>query len=309
MTARQASVSASAPLRVGEMPSRAAIKAAYEKACRQEIEALKPGNVHLFADGHSMSAEQFLVSARVSSGPLTDPDLRVGRRVLEAVRATRDTVGTNTNLGIILLCAPLARAAEMAGGASRANVMAVLESLDMDDARAVFEAIVLAEPGGLGSATAHDVREPPRVHLLEAMSEAAGRDMVARQYAAGFEDIFNIGLPALEAAHDRGERGMWPAVRLYLKFLETFPDSLVARKYGAESAEQLRLEARAICVEMDKMTDEAARIAILSAFDSRLKSSRINPGTSADLTVATLFVRNLKMNLHNRKLGASISSA
>ncbi|WP_245492174.1 triphosphoribosyl-dephospho-CoA synthase, partial [Mesorhizobium sp. M7A.F.Ca.CA.001.09.2.1] len=76
-----------------------------------EIEALKPGNVHLFADGHGMSAAQFMTSAEVSSGPLTDPRLPVGQRMLEAVRATRLAVATNTNLGIILLAGPLICAA------------------------------------------------------------------------------------------------------------------------------------------------------------------------------------------------------
>ncbi len=115
--------------------SRKHIRAAYEQACRLEIEALKPGNVHLFADGHGMTAEQFLLSARVSAGPLTDPDLPVGRRILEAVRATRQAVGTNTNLGIVLLAAPLACAAEATGGDLRENLSAVLDGLDMDDAR------------------------------------------------------------------------------------------------------------------------------------------------------------------------------
>ena len=126
--------------------SREHIRAAYEEACRLEIEALKPGNVHLFADGHGMTAEQFLLSARASAGPLTDPDLPVGRRILEAVRATRQAVGTNTNLGIVLLAAPLACAAEATGGDLRENLSAVLDGLDMEDAGAVFEAIVAGFP-------------------------------------------------------------------------------------------------------------------------------------------------------------------
>jgi triphosphoribosyl-dephospho-CoA synthase len=289
--------------------SKEAIQAAYEQACCQEIEALKPGNVHRFADGHRMSAEQFLLSARISSEPLTTSNLGVGQRVLEAVQATRDAVRTNTNLGIILLCAPLARAAEMRGSDLRGNVRMVLDALDMDDARAVFEAIVLAEPGGLGSATAHDVREPPRIHLIEAMSEAAGRDMIARQYATGLEDIFEVGLVALGAAHVRGERGMWPAVLGYLEFLTCFPDSHVARNHGSQSAEQLREEARAVLAQFQDAASETARIEILLDFDRRLKADGLNPGTSADLTVASLFACNLKMTLHNRRVGGSISPA
>ena len=92
-------------------PSRGQLRATYEAACRREIAALKPGNVHIFADGHRMSADDFLTRAVASSAPLARPGLAVGRIIFEAVRATRQEVGTNTNLGIILLCAPLLSAA------------------------------------------------------------------------------------------------------------------------------------------------------------------------------------------------------
>lgn len=277
--------------------SRERIREVYEDACRLEIEALKPGNVHLFADGHRMSAGQFLASARVSSGPLTDPDLSVGRRILEAIRATREAVGTNTNLGIVLLCAPLMRAAEMPGGDLRDNLGAVLEGMDMDDTKAVFDAIVLASPGGLGSADAHDVREKPKVHLLEAMREAAGRDRIARQYVTRYEDVFGTGLAALGEARSRGESGMWPTVFAYMAFLSDFADSHVARKHGNEAAEQVRREAVAVRAALDAASGEAARIDLLTGFDRRLKMRAVNPGTSADLTVACLLVDTLCVQL------------
>ncbi len=276
--------------------SREHIRDAYLEACRLEIEALKPGNVHLFADGHGMTAEQFHLSARASAGPLTDPDLPVGRRILEAIRATRQAVGTNTNLGIVLLAAPLARAAE-ATGDLREDLSAVLDRLDMGDAGAVFEAIVLASPGGLGSAKEHDVHEPPKVGVIEAMRSAAGRDGIARQYATGFDDIFGVGLPALDAALSRGESGMWPAVFSYMAFLAGFPDSHVARKHGDEAAGRIREEAVTMKVALDAADDDAARVSLLLEFDRRLKARNINPGTSADLTVASLFAHILRQRL------------
>jgi triphosphoribosyl-dephospho-CoA synthase len=277
--------------------SREEISAAYEEACRLEIEALKPGNVHLFADGHGMTAGQFLLSAKVSAGPLTDPDLPIGRRILEAIRATRRAVGINTNLGIVLLAAPLARAAEKAGGDLRGRLSAVLNGLDMDDAGAVFEAIVVASPGGLGSAEEHDVREPPKVGVIEAMRAAAGRDRIARQYVTRFEDVFDTGLAALEAAFARGERGIWPTVFTYMAFLAGFPDSHVARKHGGETARRIREEAAAVKVALDAADDDQARLGLLLDFDSRLKARNVNPGTSADLTVASLFVHILHQRL------------
>ena len=278
------------------MLARETIRAAYEAACRQEIEALKPGNVHLFADGHRMSADQFLTSAEVSSGPLTDPSLPLGLRMREAVRATRDAVATNTNLGIILLCGPLVRAAEM-GGDPRANIRKVLEAITLDDTEAVFEAITLASPGGLGEAPAHDVRDKPQVTLLEAMRAAADRDMIARQYVVDFADVFDVGLKAIDAALARGESGMWPAIRAYVAFLTTFPDSHVSRKHGAGIAALLQEEARFVEARLDGTEGEKERIQLLLGFDRSLKERAINPGTSADLTVACLLVHTLPRDL------------
>ena len=273
--------------------SRDVLRAAYEDSCRLEIEALKPGNVHVFADGHRMSAAQFLESARVSSGPLTDPALPVGQRILEAVRATRLAVATNTNLGIVLLCAPLVRAAESGQGDLHGSLRSVLDSLGMDDTKSVFEAIVAASPGGLGSADTNDVREEPKIPLIEAMREAARRDLIARQYATGFDDIFGFGLPALQASLARGESGMWPTIAAYMAFLTGFPDSHVARKHGEQTAQKVLEEARAVRAALDAATNETARIALLSEFDRDLKARGINPGTSADLTVACLLVHIL----------------
>jgi triphosphoribosyl-dephospho-CoA synthase len=169
--------------------------------------------------------------------------------------------------------------------------------MDMDDAKAVFKAIVLASPGGLGSAEAHDVREEPKVHILEAMREAAHRDRIARQYVTRYEDVFGTGLAALAAARARSESGMWPTVFTYMSFLAGFPDSHVARKHGVDIANQVQQEAAAVRAALDATSNETARINLLGAFDRRLKEREINPGTSADLTVACLLVDTLCVQL------------
>ena len=120
------------------------------------------------------------------------PGARVGQRILGAVEATRAIVGTNTNLGIILLCAPLAAAAETATTNLRAAVADMLENLDIADAEPVFQAIALAAPGGLGQVERHDVRAPA-AGAAQAMAEAADRDRIAQQYSTGFADIFDAG--------------------------------------------------------------------------------------------------------------------
>jgi triphosphoribosyl-dephospho-CoA synthase len=266
------------------------IAAAYVAACLEELAAPKSGNVHVFADGHGMTANDFQLSAEVSAEPLCRPGAPLGERVLGAVTATRVAVGQNTNLGIILLCAPLAAAAELTG-ALRSNLDAVLRGLTANDAADVFQAIALAAPGGLGEAERHDVREVPKVGLLAAMAEAADRDRIARAYATGFGDIFDTGLAALE----RTRAEVWrPAVAVYLAFLSRFPDTHVARKHGVEAAEALRGEAEAFRI---RLAAEAEPLARLLAFDADLKSRGLNPGTSADLTVATLFAAKLDLIL------------
>lgn len=284
---------------------RAALIDAYAAACRDEVEALKPGNVHIFADGHGMVVQQFLDSAQISAGPLSEPDWPIGRRILEAVRATRAAVGLNTNLGIVLLCAPLLAAAEDAanpgGGETiaglRSRLHERLQALDVDDTRDVFAAIAHASPGGLGEAE-NDVRQPPRVDLLDAMRQAAARDRIAYQYVNGFADVFDVGVGELDDAVRRGETGMWPCTFTYLRLLTDLPDSHIARKWGEASAENVRRQAAIIRHLVAATSDETRRTAILMDFDHLLKADGLNPGTSADLTVACLLVRYLRDNLH-----------
>jgi triphosphoribosyl-dephospho-CoA synthase len=244
-----------------------------------------------------MSVPDFVTSAHVSALPLTDASLPVGRRILNAVQATRTAVGTNTNLGILLLCAPVARAAETPTTDLRLAVSGVLDSLTMDDTAAVFKAIAAANPGGLGSGGENDVREPPRIGLLDAMREAADRDRVAYQYASRYADIFEIGLRALQAADAKGESGMWPAIDAYLAFLSAFPDSHIARKFGTSLAEAVRDEAVAMRSRLSHSSEEEPRLRGLLEFDGSLKQRGINPGTSADLTVCSLFVHRLMERL------------
>lgn len=291
--------------------NRERLRAAFEDACREEIEALKPGNVHMFADGHGMQAAQFIESARVSSLPLTDPELSVGVRILEAVRATRAAVGVNTNLGILLLCAPLIAAAgtvaasrdDAANQAAppvrglRAELGYVLRLLTKEDTDAVFAAIAHASPGGLGEAE-NDVRQPPSIGLIEAMRQAAGRDRIARQFITDFADVFDVGLATLDEAHKQGERGMWPCIFAYMRFLSSFSDSHIDRKFGPDTALKIQREAAAVEAELRATAGLELRKDLLTEFDGRLKKAGINPGTSADLTVSCLLVRRLRDNLH-----------
>ena len=169
------------------------VAAAYLEACLAELDAPKPGNVHRFAPGHRMEVKDFIRSAEASAAPIAAKGERIGIRVRAAVEATLSAVQQNTNLGIILLCAPLAAAAEAPDAALRPALERVLDGLDRADAQDVFFAIAVANPGGLGRAPRHDVNAPATVTLREAMAEAADRDRIARQYVTTYEDVFLLG--------------------------------------------------------------------------------------------------------------------
>ncbi len=269
------------------------VAAAYVEACLAELDAPKPGNVHRFAPGHRMEVEDFVRSAEASARAIAAHGAKVGTRVRAAVEATVKEVGQNTNLGIILLCAPLAAACETSDALLRPALAKVLDGLGRADAADVFSAIAAANPGGLGRAPRHDVNAPAIATLHEAMAEAAERDRIARQYVTAYEDVFSLGLPALESARRRQADARWSTLAVYLTFLAEIPDTHIARKFGASAAEAVRREAAPWRDELAATHDPASLADRLLSWDAALKSRGINPGTSADLTVATLFASSL----------------
>jgi triphosphoribosyl-dephospho-CoA synthase len=268
---------------------------AYKTACMAELQALKPGNVHAFADGHGMTIYDFIQSADVTADLITRPDLSLGERIFYATEATKNTVGQNTNLGVLLLCAPIIDAAlELRDGEMLEHRLnETLLRLTVSDADYVTRAILLANPGGLGRVDQYDVREIPKVSLLTIMQSAQDKDRIAWQYANEFRDIMEFGLTRYADAMIKWVNPAWSATALYLTFMLQYPDTHVVRKFGLSFAESLRQEA----VEFERMHSAAENPKLvqksLLEWDTSLKQRGINPGTSADLTVATLLASEL----------------
>jgi triphosphoribosyl-dephospho-CoA synthase len=267
------------------------VAAAAQTACLMEVQAPKPGNVSRGRDLPGLTYRDFVLSA-YAIGPAFAHAARnrVGRIVFEAVRATRRHVGTNTNLGSVLILAPLARAALMRGGPFRDRVRRVLAGLDVRDARDAYRAIRLAEAGGLGRVGRQDVRATPTVGLLECMRLAAGRDAIAREYATGFETSLGLGLPTLRRLRDRHVPLPEAIAQTYLTLLAAGPDTLVARRHGPDAARRVsRLAHRALLA--GGFLTERGR-AQVERLDRTLRAARppLNPGATADLTVGALFV-------------------
>lgn len=269
----------------------AALRHAFLTACRRELEALKPGNVHIHAAGHGMTVRDFLLSAEAAAGPLCTPGKAVGARIRAAVEASWAAVPLNTNLGILLLAAPLLCAAETGEGPLRDRLRTVLDRLTIADAVEAFAAIRRANPAGLGRTEAQDVGMAPTVTLLEAMRLAADRDLIARQYVTSYRDVFGTGVARVEASRAAGHAADWTPTLVFLDFLRGFPDSHIARKFGTETAERIRAEAAEVSASLPE--DAQRAFPALAAFDRSLKERGFNPGTSADLTVASLLASEL----------------
>jgi triphosphoribosyl-dephospho-CoA synthase len=279
---------------LGQTELSSQLAAAFKTACLSELEALKPGNVHIFADGHGMVVQDFIHSAEAASQEIAKPGLTVGQRIFYAVESTWLAVGCNTNLGIILLSAPLIHAAFKSPQiALRERLKEVLQELTVEDAAMAYRAILQASPAGLGASERHDVHGVPDVSLLDAMREAAARDRVALQYANNYEDVYR-GAEVYKNAYQQWGRAGWATTVLYLDFLAEISDTHLLRKYGEEVARQVRDEAahhRKLLLEQENPKKYQRP---LLEFDRDLKSRGLNPGTSADLTVASLLLVELE---------------
>lgn len=266
----------------------------YQEACLAELQALKPGNVHIFADGHGMVVQDFITSAQVSAPHISNPDLTLGERILNSMQATWDAVGCNTNLGIILLCAPMMQAALQSQQGDFLDALdSVLKNTTIQDAQHAFDAITLANPAGLGQASHQDVNQKASETLLKAMAIAADRDLIAQQYTTNYESVFKSALPVYRQHLTQWDNTAWAITAVYLYWLAHHEDSHLVRKYNQDVAQQVK---QAACMHYDAFSvldNPKTYMAKLLEFDQALKAQRYNPGTCADLTVATLLAHDL----------------
>jgi len=278
------------------------IAALAQLACLLEVSAPKPGNVSPGRHFADLTYEDFLTSA-VAIGPAFTriADHGVGETIRQAVDVTACWTKTNTNLGIVLLLAPLATAAarvpvggSAVGGSEdpplRRALREVLAETTVEDARQVYAAIRRARPGGLGRAESQDVGSEPDVTLLEAMRLAADRDGIAREYATAFETTFERGAPVLSAARRDGLTWSDAIVEMYLSILAGSIDTHIVRRTGLAAAERVSALAREALAAGGVRTAEG-RTAV-EAMDRAMRDARNsnNPGTTADLTAAAIFV-------------------
>ena len=283
----------------------------YQHACEVELQAFKPGNVSVYADGHDMTVADFRLSAKVSAVPLCNPDYSLGEKIFYAVEATREAVACNTNLGIILLCAPLIQAISVmvmhSDQTLKQALHQVLTTTTVDDADWVFKAITLASPGGLGVSDDQDVKEQPSVNLTEAMRLASARDRIALQYITNYEDIFDFAVLLYYNGMSKWGNKGWAVVSVYAGLLSRFPDSHIERKYGDQYSEMVAGKMFQLSNELSRTESPEHIMPLLYSMDRELKSKGVNPGTMADMTVATVltvFLEDFIRSLLNNNLPA-----
>ena len=252
---------------------RRSLIAAYIDVCRLDVESIKPGNVFRGSDLRDMRAEDFLTSAEVTAEVLTDPDLLLGEAVYRAVERTRTAVGCNTNLGILLLTAPMLQAIwrERGRASLQTRVGEVLRDTSPAQTARLMQAIALAEPGGLGSAARFDVR----------------------QYINDFAEVFELAIPGYVGRLSRWDDERWAFTGLFLDILKRFPDTHILRRHGPRKAEWVRRLAKEVADALDRVRDPRDAQDQVLALDTLLKRDRVNPGTSADLTVASALATRL----------------
>ena len=268
--------------------SRRSLSEQIETACVLEAAAAKPGNVHPGARFSDLCFADFVHSATIAASHLGQArEMGVGPAILEAVHHVHREVGVNTNLGIALLIAPLAAVAPsipLSKGIPR-----VLESLSRHDTNCIYEAIRVANPGGLGQVEEGDVRGAPNLSIMEAMRLAEDRDLIAWQYTHSFETV--VGEPRDEFVRRVQSGTAWETavIELQLSLLQHHPDSLIARKCGRKVALNASQTAAQVIARGGPQTVQGANA--LREFDSWLREDghRRNPGTTADLIAAILF--------------------
>jgi len=280
------------------------IALAAQTACVLEVDAPKPGNVNRYYDFDDATIEDFHLSALAIGRPFGYiRDQGVGKTVLEAVKETRRLVSTNTNLGILLLLAPLGLAwSRIRAGQGHPvslrelqdlwikEIRRVLDNLTLEDTNFVYQAIREASPGGMGNVNEYDINEQaPSITLLEAMRPAAAWDLVARQYTDGFSLILGHGYETFTAELQKGIPLPQAIKETFLYLLSLNADTLIARKLGQKRSEEVRQ--LALSVRNGEIAEEE--------FDRLLRSEKhdLNPGTTADLTAAVIFKYLLERNM------------
>ena len=273
------------------------VKMAFEYACKLDVFSIKPGNVFLDHPAYGMTHKDFLQSSMACSDIICEQNIDIGEKILESVKASIDVVGCNTNLGIILLCSPIVEAIYLDNEhkLQQNNLKKVIDRIDLKQTKTIYKAINLANAGGMGLKDKFDLntKKSSDFILSEAMNFASSYDYIANEYTNYFNNIINtISLNWRNYFKLMGNAEC-ATTATFLKLISSNPDSLIARKYGLDTAIEVSGKFRALSDEYCELKNPNIINNKLLLLDSELKIQGLNPGTTADVVVASIFINRL----------------
>ena len=273
------------------------LKAAYLFSCKKDIELIKPGNVNLLSPHKDTKAQDYLDSATLSSKELFNQNHSLGKRILESVKITRSQVNVNTNLGIILLCAPVIQSyIDFNALDLRDCIKKTLSATSVKDTHDLCAAINISSPGGLGDSDLYDTASYPNISIKQIMDYSKEYDRISYQYSHNFTDIFDFIIPKLEFLNQRYESLDISLSLLFIEILAKIPDSHISRKFGDKIAKKTSNNAYDLLKILDREYDPDYLAKALNNLDYEYKKKGINPGTTADLLVASLMIYKISAN-------------
>ena len=273
------------------------VKMAFEYACKLDVFSVKPGNVFLDHPAYGMTHKDFLQSSMACSDIICEQNIDIGEKILESVKASIDVVGCNTNLGIILLCSPIVEAIYLDNEhkLQQNNLKKVIDRIDLKQTKTIYKAINLANAGGMGLKDKFDLntKKSSDFILSEAMNFASSYDYIANEYTNYFNNIINtISLNWRNYFKLMGNAEC-ATTATFLKLISSNPDSLIARKYGLDTAIEVSGKFKALSDEYCELKNPNIINNKLLLLDSELKIQGLNPGTTADVVVASIFINRL----------------
>ena len=266
----------------------------------------KPGNVHRTRDFDDMVFEDFLISGIVigdsvreacSNVDVNNPEL--GKYILQAVSETDRWIKNNTNLGIVMMTMPIAVAASISNNFDeiRDNICLLMSNTSVDDACDLYDAINIADAGGMGDQDEYDVASENAKNelrnnnqtMFDVLKISAPWDMLAREMTSDMPAVFEIGY--LTYSKLKKENSLnYSCIMTFLTILSQVPDTLISRKYGEDEALKVSMMTR----DLLKLKDSSDFFEKIEEFGDYLFKNNLNPGTTADLTMASIFLSFLK---------------
>ncbi len=256
----------------------------------------KPGNIDREHDYVGTKYEDFLAAA-IGVFPILEKGCNEGRIGQLILEASEECVhwqrGGNTHFGAYILLFPLIKAAS-AGHLSdlRSNVINIVKDTTVEDAVDFYRAFSMVEvriksSGDLNAKEKSlDVSDQSSFEhirsqgltLFDIMSISAKNDMVAQEWVDGFSRSFKAAEKILKKRQSSTMNDA--TVLTFIELLAEEPDTFVVKKYDMNKA--VYVQGLALDVLEHRMT--------LNELSNRLYVEKINPGSTADLIIAGIFI-------------------